>query len=116
MANKSFSQLPGAAALTGAEIVALTQSSASVRSTLSAIKTFFGVGGKVVANIGDGAATSFNVAHNLNTRDVTVEVYRNGTPWDTVICDVARPDVNTVTISGFGTAPSLNLFTVVIKS
>ncbi|MCK9987657.1 MAG: hypothetical protein AzoDbin1_04129 [Azoarcus sp.] len=116
MANKAFSQLPAAGALTGAEIVALTQSAASVRATLADIKTHFGVGGKVFANIGDGAATTFNVAHGLNTRNVHVTVYRNVTPWDTVVCDVARPDANTVTISGFGIAPSLNLFTVVIQS
>lgn len=72
--------------------------------------------GNFTAAIGDGSAASFAVAHNLNTRDVRVEVYRNATPWDTVIVDVARTDANTITISGFATSPSANQFRVLVSA
>ncbi len=69
---------------------------------------------KVAANVGDGAATAINVVHNLGNRDVGVEVYRNSTPWDTILCDVDRSvDVNTVRLS-FATAPATGAFRVVI--
>ena len=70
---------------------------------------------KYAANIGDASAATFAVVHNLGTRDVHVTVYRNATPWDTVIVDVARPDANTVQISGFAVAPALNQYRVVVS-
>ena len=68
---------------------------------------------KFTANFGDGSATSFNVDHNFNMREVTVEVYRNSGNYDTVLCDVTRPTVNRVTL-GFAAAPAASAFTVVI--
>lgn len=67
---------------------------------------------KVSANVGNGANTSFAIAHNLNTRDVVVNVYDNAT-YDTVEADVVRTDADTVTVS-FATAPSSNAYRVVI--
>lgn len=69
---------------------------------------------KVNATIGDGAATSINVVHNLGTRDVQVQVVRNSTPWDTVEVDVSRPDVNSVTL-GFTSAPAANAYRASIQ-
>jgi hypothetical protein len=66
---------------------------------------------KFAANL--AASTSQAVAHNLNTRDVTVEVFRNVTPWDTVECDVERTDVNNVTVK-FAVAPAANDYRVVV--
>ncbi|HUF02792.1 MAG TPA: hypothetical protein VMM38_01310 [Aridibacter sp.] len=66
------------------------------------------------ANVGDGAATQIDVSHNFNSRDVAVEAYRNSSPWDTVICDVSRPDANTVRLN-FAVAPTSGQFRVVIK-
>mgnify|MGYP001170150738 FL=1 len=43
---------------------------------------------KATATFGDGSATSFNIDHNFNTRDVQVEVYRNSGNYDSVLCDV----------------------------
>ena len=60
-------------------------------------------------NVGDGAATSYNLAHNFGTRDVQIRVYRNSTPWDDVEVDISRPDVNTVTLT-FATAPAASAF------
>lgn len=64
---------------------------------------------KGTAVIGDGAATQYDITHNFGTRDVIVEVARNATPWDTVLCDVSRPDANTVRLN-FTSAPTSNQF------
>ena len=68
---------------------------------------------KATASIGDGSATSFNLDHNFNTRDVTVEVYRNSGNYDSVLCDVTRPSVNRVTLT-FAAAPAASAFNVVV--
>lgn len=63
--------------------------------------------------IGDGAATSYAVTHNLNTRDVNVEVYRNSGNFDSVLVDTQRSSLNAVTII-FSSAPASNAFKVVV--
>lgn len=68
---------------------------------------------KATANIGDGAATQYDVVHNFNTRLVEVAVFRNSSPWDDIGVDISRPDANTVRLN-FASAPSSNQFTVVI--
>lgn len=68
------------------------------------------------AAFGDGASITFNVLHSLGTKDVHVTVYRNAAPWDTIICDVARPDSTHVTLSGFVVAPSVNGYKVVVST
>ena len=67
---------------------------------------------KASANVGNGSATSFAITHNLNSRDVVVNVYDNAT-YDTVETDVVRTDANTVTVS-FTVAPTSNAYRVVI--
>ena len=67
---------------------------------------------KATANVGNASATSFAVEHNLNTRDVQVQVYDNAT-YDTVEVDVVRTDANTVTVS-FASAPASNAYRVVV--
>lgn len=67
---------------------------------------------KASANVGNGVNTSFAVSHNLNSRDVVVNVYDNAT-YDTVEVDVVRTDANTVTVT-FGSAPSSNAYRVVV--
>lgn len=64
------------------------------------------------ANVGNNAATSIAVNHNLNTRDVVVDVYDNAS-YDTVECDVVRTDANNVTVS-FSVAPTTNAYRVVV--
>lgn len=68
---------------------------------------------KKAFNVGDGSATAITVTHSLNTRDVQVEVFALTTPWDTVLCDVTRPDVNTVTLT-FATAPASGAYRAVV--
>jgi len=69
-----------------------------------------------VANVGDGEAIAFAITHNLNSRDVIVQIYDNAT-YDTVYADVVRTSVNvvTVTFSGVPTVPSSNAYRVLIQ-
>ncbi len=69
--------------------------------------------GGFAANIGDGTSTSFIVTHNLNTKDVVVDLVEVST-GATVYADVTRPTVNTVVVA-FAVAPTTNEFRVVIK-
>lgn len=62
--------------------------------------------------IGDASATSFAIVHNFNTRLVQTEVFDSAT-YDTVIADIVRTNVNTVTVS-FSVAPDNGAYTVVI--
>jgi len=60
-----------------------------------------------------GGSTSQVITHNLNTKDVTVEVYRNASPFDTVECDIQRTTVNTITLL-FAVAPAANEYSCVV--
>ena len=66
-------------------------------------------------NIGDGAATSYTVTHNLNTRDVEVDVYRNSGNFDGVLVEVQRTSVNAIVIL-FDAAPAVNAFRVLVRA
>lgn len=68
---------------------------------------------RFAVNVGDGAATAYAVSHNMNTRDVMVEVYRNSGNYDTVLAEVQRTSSNIVTIL-FDVAPAANAFRVVV--
>lgn len=59
-----------------------------------------------------GGATSISVSHNLNTRDVIVQLY-DATTFDTVVADVTRTNVNTIDVE-FTTAPSANAIRVLV--
>lgn len=67
---------------------------------------------KYSETIGDNLNTSFLVTHNLNSRDVTVQVYDVAT-YETVEVDVVRTNTSSVTIS-FNVAPALNSYRVVV--
>lgn len=69
------------------------------------LKTYAGGAKRYAADVGDGSATSITVTHNLNTRDVQVQVRRNSGSYDFVACDMGAATVNTVVLV-FATAPT----------
>jgi hypothetical protein len=85
----------------------------SLESQVSALASASaGFTNKAAVNIGNEAATSFAIDHNLGTSDVLVQVYDNAT-FDTVEVDVVRTTSNRVTVS-FAAAPGNNAYRVVI--
>jgi len=80
----------------------------SIATTVAAVT---GVAKHYAADV--AAGTAVVVTHNLNSRDVVVDVYRNTTPWDTIVCDVERTSVNTVTLR-FASAVTAGQFRVVV--
>jgi hypothetical protein len=67
-----------------------------------------------IFTIGDGSATSFNCDHNLSTRAVQTEVFRNSGNYDSVVVETSRPTVNRVTV-GFTAAPASNAYIAVVQ-
>jgi hypothetical protein len=74
---------------------------------------YFAVARKVVFTIGDASNTSFDLVHNLGTRDLTVQVRENNAEYNLVETDVRFKDENTLTIACTD-APNLNAYKVVI--
>ncbi|MBP7657631.1 MAG: hypothetical protein KA742_13930 [Pseudoxanthomonas sp.] len=70
---------------------------------------------RFAANVGDGSATSITVTHNLNTRDVQVQVYRNSGNYDQVLVETLYTSVNSVTLV-FDSAPAANAFRCVVMA
>ena len=68
---------------------------------------------KYSADIGDGSSTAITVTHSLSTKDVTVQVFDNSSPYAQVEADVDHTTSNAVTIS-FATAPTSNQYRVVV--
>ena len=54
---------------------------------------------------GDGTTTQFTLSHNLGTRDVTIEVYRNASPYDKIYPEILHTDTASATIR-FSPAPT----------
>lgn len=71
-------------------------------------------GGQYAANVGNGSATTITVTHNLGSRDVIVQVYRNSGNYDEVIVETRRTTTNAVDLV-FATAPTTNQYRVVVR-
>lgn len=71
------------------------------------------VANKVTAAVGDTAATSFVITHNLNSRDLIVMVRKTATDYAAVIADIEFTTVDTITVK-FAVAPSASQYTVTI--
>ena len=71
-------------------------------------------GGQYAADVGNGSATTITVTHNLGTRDVIVQVYRNSGNYDEVIVETRRTTTNAVDLV-FATAPTTNQYRVVVR-
>ena len=74
---------------------------------------YYAIARKFVSVVGDASNVSFDVVHNMNTRDLTVQVRENNADYNLVETDVAFKDVNTVTIS-FTVAPDANAYKVIV--
>ena len=68
---------------------------------------------KYATSIGDNSATTFTVTHNLDTKDVTVQIFENGSSHAQVEADVEHTTVSAVTIK-FAVAPSTDEYRVVV--
>ena len=68
---------------------------------------------KIASSIGDGSATSYTVTHGLATRDVTIQIFDNASPYAQVEADVEHTDSNTATIK-FAVAPTTDQYRVVV--
>jgi len=81
--------------------------------TPAKLKSWSGAPKRYAAPFGDGSATSYTITHNLNTRDLTVGVYRNSGNYDEVECDVEHTTANAITLK-FSSAPTSNQYRVVV--
>jgi hypothetical protein len=68
---------------------------------------------KFASNIGDGSSLSITVTHNLDTKDVTVQIFENSADYNQIEADVQHTTTNTITIK-FAEAPAVNEYRVVI--
>lgn len=66
------------------------------------------------ATFGDAAATQYTLTHNLNSRDLIVQVRQTGAPFGEVICDIEADTVNSVVVR-FAAAPALNSLRATIQ-
>lgn len=69
--------------------------------------------GRYEETFGDGVATSIAITHNLNSRDLIVQVYDTGT-FEDVEVGIVRTSANVVTL-GASPAPATNALRVVIR-
>lgn len=83
------------------------------KSSLGTALVSDGFAKKYVANVGDGTLTELPVTHNMNTKDVMVNVYDNSAPYDTVEVEVQRNSVNQIKLI-FASAPTSNQYRVVV--
>jgi hypothetical protein len=67
----------------------------------------------VTANVGDGTNTSYDITHNLGTRDVQVQLVTTASPYDAVMTDWQAKSTTQVTLL-FAAPPSSNQYRVII--
>lgn len=65
-------------------------------------------------NVGNGTLTTITVTHNLNTRDILVNVWQAATPYGRVECDIVADTVNSIQLT-FATAPTNGQYRVCIR-
>ena len=68
---------------------------------------------KLAFSVGDGTLTAIVVNHALGTKDVTVHIYDNASPYAQIEADVEHTDTNNITVK-FAVAPTSNQYRVVI--
>lgn len=68
---------------------------------------------KYSTTVGNGADTSIIVTHNLNSRDVVVQLRETSSPYAQVITDVEMTTLDTITLK-FAVAPATDEYTVTV--
>ncbi len=116
MADIKVSALPAASALDGTEKLPVVQGAASKAATTEQVRALVQAKNTFAADFGDASSLSFTFTHNLGTRDVHVMVRNNAAPYGFVLVDYAATSTNTVTVSGFATAPASNALRAIIKA
>lgn len=84
--------------VTSASEQAIAITASQVTDFCSAVETCIASNITYATNIGNNSATTYQVTHNLQTRDVIVQLYDNST-YDTVHADVVRNTINQITIT-----------------
>lgn len=85
-----------------------------ISGTTIAIDTANGYGvRKYATDIGDGSTTAIVITHNLNTRDISITVRDNTTPYALMYPDFESTTVNTATIR-FSVAPTTNQYRAIV--
>jgi hypothetical protein len=82
-------------------------------TTAATARANLGATTKVSASVGNGSATSIVVTHNLNTRDLQVQLFEVASPYAQVFTDVELTTADTLTLI-FSVAPTSNQYRVVI--
>lgn len=72
-----------------------------------------GATGKYAASVGNNSDTAIAVTHNLGSKDVTVQVYDNSSPFAQVWPDIEHTSTTVVTLQ-FAVAPTTNQYRVVV--
>lgn len=91
-----------------------TQTASTIADFAATVDTQL-LGRVAVADIGDGAATTFTISHSLGTRDVVVQVRQNASPWEYVGVDARATTTGTVTVQFAPTAvPAAGAYRVLI--
>lgn len=70
---------------------------------------------KYAQSYGDGAAVAYTITHSLGTKDVTVAVYDNTTPFAEVGVDVEHTSTTAITLR-HNVAPTANQYRVVVHA
>lgn len=117
----SFTQFGAASSYTAGDGITLTGNAFSVNAVASGGITVSASGVAVDPAVVarryavdlTTSLTAYTITHNLNTRDVQVQIYSTVSPWETVECDVERTTVNTCTIR-FATAPASGAYRAVV--
>lgn len=115
--NANYYVLPAAteAVVGGVELATITEASAgtdTTRAVTAAGLQKFKIDNEYRTFIGDGVSLSFDIDHNLNTRDVIVQLYDAST-YDTVYADVIRDTVDGIIVT-FAVAPTTNDIRVLV--
>jgi len=77
------------------------------------LKTWSGAPKRFQSLVGDGSNTSYTLTHNLGTRDLQVNVYRNSGNHDEVIVETRHTSTTQVTLV-FSAAPAVDAYRAVI--